>query len=173
MKRTIRAAITLSLLLPPLVLPLGAMAALPVTDFVVQAIKSDNAQILIGSLAQMRGQTQAVKDLGLTLVRDRTNTRMQMLAVAKALHVDIPPAPGTVAVTTYKKLAKLSGSAFDRAFLAEVIDSQKEDIAAIREHTGEAKGEAGKITKKRLAVVEKHLTLARTAQSLEGAAAVR
>ncbi|MBN9532431.1 MAG: DUF4142 domain-containing protein [Alphaproteobacteria bacterium] len=173
MKRMIPAAITLSLLLPPLVLPLGAMAALPVTDFVVQAIKSDNAQILIGSLAQMRGQTQAVKDLGLTLVRDRTNTRMQMLAVAKALHVTVPPAPGAAAAAAYKKLAKLSGTAFDRAFLAEVIDNQKEDIAAIREHTGEAKGEAGEITRKRLAVVEKHLTLAHAAQSSEGAAAVQ
>lgn len=95
-----------------------ALAAASPQDFIKNAIQGDNSEIMLGTLAQHKGSTEAVRDFGTTLVNDHSTARQQAEDVAKTLNVTPPDQPSSEADTEQTNLSKLSGTAFDDAFAA-------------------------------------------------------
>jgi putative membrane protein len=134
-------------------------------DFLMDAAKGDNAEIMMGKLAQQKAQSASVKKFGQTLVTDHTRAKDEVATLATSMSVSMPSDVKPDAQQAYDKLAQTSGAEFDRLFVAHMIEDHQKDIAAF---TNEAKARDGKVSTlaaKQLPTLKKHLSIA---QSLQG-----
>jgi putative membrane protein len=69
-----------------------AYAAAP-RAFVIDAIKADNSEIMLGQMAKQQASSRNVRDFGQTLVTDHTQAKQQMSSVANELDVTLPTGP--------------------------------------------------------------------------------
>jgi len=93
----------------------GSAFAMPQSEFLRQAIETDNSEIQAGQLAAQKGSTPAVRDFGNLLVQDHTQHRAQTAAVAKTLGVSVPDTVLPAAKAEKPELESLSGPAFDQS----------------------------------------------------------
>ena len=134
--------------LMPQVLTLLALAAVSTSRATAQETTLDDptivaifdaantADIETGQLAAERGGSNAVRQFGAMLARDHQAVRQQGRDLAKKLGVTpTPPADQTSAhehAAVLKRLGKLQGSAFDRAFLEHEERFHRDVIAAVK-----------------------------------------
>ena len=132
--------------------------------FIKNAIQGDIAEVDVGKLAQEKGQSQGVKDLGAMLVKDHGEHRAKAEEVASEIGVKPPTGSSIGEKATYAKLKVLSGSTFDRAFARAMVKDHDADIKEYKKES--AKDDpAGKLAKETLPTLQKHL---QTAQQLAG-----
>ena len=129
------------------VLVLGITAFQPRTSHAQNAAKLDDATIVAifdaantfdmqtGQLAVSHSRRAAIRDFGQMLVRDHRAVRAQGRDLAKSLKVT-PTAPRNFALAkahsdAMRRLQKLRGAAFDRAFLRHEIDFHNAVIDAV------------------------------------------
>lgn len=105
-------------------------------DFVKSAAESSATEVHLGKLAQDKGSTDAVKELGKQMVEAHTQTAQQLKEAAAALKVQSPAEPPRKAKKAEEKLAKLSGPDFDRAYAKLAADEEKQ---AVKQFEREAK----------------------------------
>ncbi len=86
--------------------------------FLAGAHQSNLAEIAAGKLAQSKGQSQAVKDLGKMLVTDHTKLDAAGSKVAAAVNVTLPAKPNAEQQAMQAKLQKASADEFDAMFVA-------------------------------------------------------
>jgi putative membrane protein len=140
--------------------------AAPKSDdaFLGEAIQGDLAEIQMGKLAMSKGQDEDVKDFGETLSNDHSKALQEASALAKRLGVAAPTAPKPDAQQMYEMLSKLSGTEFDRQFVAHMIAAHRKEIAAFSEQTkGGKDSDVTKLAVKTLPILEKHLEIAQGA----------
>ena len=89
--------------------------------FIRDAIQSNLAEIQLGQLAQAKTQSAEVKSYAQMLVTDHSASNEQAEKVAKQIGITVPTELSVSQKVTYNRLSKLSGTAFDRAFVAEMI----------------------------------------------------
>jgi len=92
------------------------------------SIKNDLAEIAGGKLAQEKGKTAAVKDLGGHLVADHSKALALKTAVAKKLGIDVPKEPTKTQQWTLRVLKKFSGCQFDRWFADLQVGAHQDAI---------------------------------------------
>lgn len=105
-------------------------------DFVRNAAETSATEVHLGKLAQDKGSTDQVKDLGKRMVEANTQTSQQLQQAATALKIQVSNEPPRKAKKAGEKLAKLSGTAFDRAYVKLATDEQKQ---AVKQFDREAK----------------------------------
>jgi len=105
-------------------------------DFVRNAAETSATEVHLGKLAQDKGSTDQVKDLGKRMVEANTQTSQQLQQAATALKIQVSNEPPRKAKKAEEKLAKLSGTAFDRAYVKLATDEQKQ---AVKQFEREAK----------------------------------
>jgi putative membrane protein len=115
-----------------LVLPAAAMAQGKPTDPQIAHIAYTAGQIDIaaGKQALAKSHDKAVRDFASEMVRDHTAVNNQALDLVKKLGVKPEPNPTsasleTGAKTKLKEYAKLSGKAFDKAYLENEVAYHK------------------------------------------------
>jgi len=130
--------------------------------FVRAAIEGNLAEIAVGKLAQDKGANDGVRNFGKVLVDDHSAANEK----ANSLGIKVPTAPTKKEKAEYDRLAKLSGAAFDSAFVKAMVGDHK---AAIRAFQRAAKkdGEVAQFAKDTLPTLEKHL---KDAEALRGGA---
>ena len=131
--------------------------------FIKAAIEGDIGEIDVGKLAQEKGQSEAVKQLGAMLVKDHGEHKAKAEEVASQLGVTPPTGSGIGAKTTYAKLKLLSGPSFDRSFAKAMVKDHQEDIKEFQKEFSK-NDPAGKLAKDSLPALQKHL---KAAQALE------
>ena len=97
-------------------------------DFVRSVAESSATEVQLGKLAQEKGSSDAVKDLGKRMVEAHTQTGQQLKQAATALKIDMPADPPRKAKKAEDKLSKLSGVDFDRAYAKMAADEQKQAV---------------------------------------------
>lgn len=125
---------------------LAALVAAPASNAHAQAKLDDPTIVAIfdaantwdietGALASKKGTTKEVRDFGAMLQRDHSNVRQQGRDLAKKLGVTpTPPKDFAMAkdhAEAIKKLERLNGKAFDKAFLEHEIAFHKAVIDAV------------------------------------------
>jgi putative membrane protein len=117
--------------------PLAAQGA-ALDDPTIVAIfdAANTADIETGKLAAERGASNAVRQFGAMLARDHRAVRQQGRDLAKKLGVTPTPPPDQTSARGHaaalKKLSKLSGSDFDRAFLQHEETFHRDVIGAVK-----------------------------------------
>jgi putative membrane protein len=149
----------------------GAIACLASTSafaqsdqkFIAEAIQGNLAEVQMGELAQKNGASQDVKDYGQMLVTDHQQANTKATEVANALKVTPPTEPNAEQKSTYDRLSKLNGAAFDKAFARDMVSDHKKDIAEFRKEAKSKNTTIASFASDTLPTLEKHL---KSAQAL-------
>jgi putative membrane protein len=150
----VSAAAIVAILSPP---PLWAANT---HTFMQKAIEGNLAEIKVGQLAEQKGATAAIRHFGAVLEQDHSQANQQAMTAASSTGLTPPTEPDRKQRAVYQQLASLSGGAFDRAFLQEMVTDHKKDIAEYRKEAKSKSGPAASYASASLPTLEKHLRLA-------------
>jgi putative membrane protein len=118
-----------------LLAPATAASAAPSSQdatYLKAAHQSNLAEIAGGKLAQQKGQSQQVKDLGARFVADHTKLDASLTKTASALNVTLPNAPNARQQAVAARYQALSGNEFDTVFVSTQMDAHMSAMQAGR-----------------------------------------
>ena len=93
------------------------------------AHQSNLAEIAGGRLAQQKGRSQEVKDLGARFVADHTKLDAAVRQTASQLDVDLPSAPNEQQQAVAARYQQASGDDFDALFVSTQMDAHMKAMA--------------------------------------------
>lgn len=134
------------------------------TAFVTEAMKADNGEVALGNLAQQKGSSAGVKDLGKMLVTDHAAHKQEVAALAGRANVPVTNDLKDEAKTEQTKLQGLSGAAFDKEFVRATVEAHRKDIAKYEQEAKSGDAQTAAMANKTLPTLRKHL---QAAQALE------
>ena len=100
------------------------------TTFAREAARGGMAEVKLGQLAEDKGSSQSVKDFGKRMVDDHSKANDQLKSVASSENMTLPDTLSAKDQATYDRLSRLSGTAFDKAYMRDMVSDHKTDIAA-------------------------------------------
>ena len=156
---------------PPATQPKSTLAAESKTamnadsHFVMEAAQGSMAEVELGQLAADKASNAKVKEFGQRMVTDHGKAGDELKTLAASKNITLPTAINAKQKATKDRLSKLSGAAFDRAYVADMVkDHQTDSVAFHKEattgHDPEIKAWAGKTA----SVVDDHLKMVRDIQ---------
>lgn len=134
------------------------------SDFLMDAARGDNAEIMTGKLAKTKSANKGVRDFGATLMSDHSKGKKQVASLAAAMSVTVPSDVKPDAQQAYDKLNQLSGADFDREFVNHMVEDHQKDIAAFQKEADAHDGKVSALAAKQLPVLKKHLSIAQSLQ---------
>lgn len=140
--------------------PLALAASPEPQAFMQKAIAGNLAEIKVGQLAQQKGATEGVRHFGTVLEQDHSQANLEARQTANSMGVTPPSEPGPGDQATYRHLASLSGTEFDRAFVKEMVKDHEKDIAVYKKEASTNISPASNYAKQILPDLRKHLQLA-------------
>jgi putative membrane protein len=126
--------------------------------FLVAAHQANLAEIATGAVAEHKGASKAVRELGKMFVTDHTKLDADLKKVADKLGVHLPSRPNAQQRAFAAKLAELSGSSFDRYWLRGQLTAHR--MAKANGEKELAKGsnrDAIKVAKTSAPIIAHHL----------------
>jgi putative membrane protein len=161
MMKRVFAAIVATALGAALAMP-SAFAADDSKEFIEKAVRGNIAEVKLGELAEKQATSDQVKTLGQTLQTDHGKALKASEALAKELGVSVPKEPTEDGREIHERLAKMSGAAFDKAFVAAAVKDHEKDIELYTEQAEEGdNSQVVEYAKETLPVLKKHLDAAR------------
>jgi predicted outer membrane protein len=127
------------------------------TQFLQQAHQTNTAEIAAGHLAQQKGKSQTVKNLGAKFVTDHTKLDQSLQSVANSLGVSLPTTPNSDQQAVQNQLKNRSGTQFDNLFVTSQFVGHTQAMQAAQ--TEIANGSDPKVVKlatDSLPVIESH-----------------
>jgi putative membrane protein len=109
------------------------------TAFVMKAASGGMAEVELGKMAQEKGSSQAVKDFGKKMVDDHTKANDQLKQVASQKNITVPGDMMPKDKATVAKMSSLSGAAFDKAYVKDMVEDHKKDVAAFQKEANSGK----------------------------------
>jgi putative membrane protein len=91
------------------------------------------AEVELGRLAAQKGQSAAVKKFGQRMVSDHSKANAELKKLATSKGITLPTEMNAEQMAEHNKLAKLSGTEFDREYMALMVEDHDKDIAAFEE----------------------------------------
>jgi putative membrane protein len=101
--------------------------------FVHGAAAGGFAEVQLGKLAMQRAGNPDVKAFGQKMVDDHTMLNNQMKPVAEGLGIPVPTMLDAKDQATYDKLSALSGEAFDKAYVQDMVMDHRKDLREFRQ----------------------------------------
>ena len=90
------------------------------------------AEVELGQLAVHKASRDDVKQFGQRMVDDHSKANDKLKELAAAKGITLPQASNAKQNATKERLSKLSGGQFDRAYIADMVQDHKEDVAAFK-----------------------------------------
>ena len=97
--------------------------------FVRGALEDGDAEVQLGQLAVQKAHSEDVKQLGQKMIDDHTRMGEQMRDVAQKEGIKAPAGKDAKDKDLEKKLRKLSGESFDKAYIAAMVKDHRQDLA--------------------------------------------
>jgi putative membrane protein len=134
--------------------------------FLMDAIRTDLAEVRLGELASQRGQAEGVRHYGHMLVTDHAQSKDDTADLAKSLKVAVPTETSVDAQNEYESLLRLSGEAFDTAFINAMIKGHKEAIGKFKKEAEDGDdADVSSHARETLPKLEEHLAMAQSLQT--------
>lgn len=86
----------------------------------------------LGQLAADKASSPDVKEFAQRMVKDHSQANDQLKQIAMKKGVTLPTSPSAKNEVTKNKLSRLSGDAFDQAYMSDMVKDHKKDIAAFQ-----------------------------------------
>jgi putative membrane protein len=148
-----------SILLAAALVPLEARADSP-REFLYNALKGDNSEIMLGNLAVDRARDPAVRDYGRKLATDHSQARGEVLDVGARFGIRPTREMAQEARDERERLMGLHGRDFDREFVRYMIDDHRKDIGDFRDEAREHHGAVSDLANRQLPTLREHLRIA-------------
>lgn len=97
--------------------------------FIKEAALGGMTEVELGKLAQQKASSDAVRQFAQKMIDDHTKANDQLKEVAQRDNVAIPQSLDSKHQARINKLAKLSGDAFDKAYVKDQLKDHKADVA--------------------------------------------
>ena len=140
--------------------------------FVMKAAQGGLAEVELGQLAVQKASNPDVKAFGQKMVDDHTKANDQLKQVATQKNIAIPTEPAAKDKAEKDRLSKLSGDAFDKAYMSHMVSDHKKDVAEFQREANSGKDDAVKnFAQQTLPTLQSHLQMAQdTHKKLAGSA---
>jgi putative membrane protein len=97
--------------------------------FVSKAMQGSMAEVQLGQLTLQKSNNVQVKQFAQRMIDDHTKLNEQMKPVAQQLGVTAPDQISKGDRKTIAKLQSLSGSAYDQAYIRDMVKDHKQDLS--------------------------------------------
>jgi putative membrane protein len=137
------------------------LAASPDEMFVLDVAKDGTAEVELGKLASEKAASDDVKKFGQRMVTDHGKAGDELKTLAQSKNITLPTSPDPKAKTAHDRLAKLTGQAFDRAYMQEMVAGHRKAVAAFKKESTSGKDPDVKAwATKTLPTIEEHFKMA-------------
>lgn len=135
-------------------------------NFVIEAASGGMAEVKLGQLAKERGQSDIVRMFAQHMIDDHTRLSNELQQLANRKNIALPAQPLHKHKTVEDALAKLTGAAFDKQYLREMVKDHETDVAAFQKQADTGKdGDLVNWVKQSLPTLKSHLDMARDAEA--------
>jgi putative membrane protein len=135
-------------------------------DFVKQAAQGGLEEIQSGQMAEQKGASQAIKQLGQTLVTDHTMMNEQLKQIAQQQGFTLPQSLSQDDRQEMQQLRNASGQQFDRQFADEQVEDHQKMIQVLQKEAQTTQDPAlREFAQSGIPVMQKHLQMAQQAKS--------
>jgi len=137
--------------------------------FVMDAAKGGLAEVELGKLAQEKASSDQVKNFGKRMVDDHSKANDELQTLAKNKNITLPSDLDPKDKALKDRLSKLSGPAFDRAYMNAMLQDHRKDVSEFRtESTKGRDADVKAFASKTLPTLEDHLKLAQQTEKAVG-----
>jgi putative membrane protein len=136
----------------------------PLTDegFVLKASEGGMAEVMAGKLAAKRASDAEVKEFAEKMVKDHSKANKELASLAGKKGFKVAKEVGEKHKAMAEKLAKLSGAAFDREYMAGMVKDHEMTVALFEKQGKSGKDEDLKDwAEKTLPTIKEHLKMAK------------
>jgi putative membrane protein len=128
----------------------------------MEAAMGGMMEVELGRLAVERGASEGVKQFGQRMVDDHTRANQDLLQATSALGLTPPSALDPKHRAMVEKMSRLSGAAFDQAYMKQMVKDHQKDVALFEREAGRGSVEALKaFAAAKLPTLREHLRMAR------------
>src|SRR5262249_51363821 len=100
--------------------------------FVMDAAKGGMAEVELGRLATQKASRDEVKKFGQRMVDDHGKANDELKSLAQTKNITLPANVGKKDKALEGRLSKLSGSAFDKAYMQAMVADHRKDVNEFR-----------------------------------------
>lgn len=145
---------------------MAAGAASPDAKFAMDAAKGGLMEVAMGKVAADHATNPDVKAFGQRMVTDHSKANDELKAIASQKGLTLPAKLDAADQAKIDRMSKMSGAAFDKAYMDDMVQDHKKDVAEFRKEASggkdaDIKGFAGKT----LPTLEEHLKMAQDAHA--------
>ena len=140
-----------------------AMAQMSPADktFATKAAQGGQAEVVLGQLATANAGTPQVRTFGQRMVTDHTQANQALLEIGRQQNLSLPTSLKESDRTLEQRLHGLKGQAFDAAYMKDMVQDHRQDVADFQKEATEGKDPALRaFAQKYLPVLKEHLTMA-------------
>lgn len=135
----------------------------PDRQFAIKAAQDNIAEIELGQLASQRALNSEVKQFGQRMVRDHTQASAELKELATQKGITLPQDIGEENRKMKANLSKLSGVAFDEAYINHMVAEHNQDVSLFGRQSRQGNDPDLKAwAAKTLPILQEHLQLARS-----------
>ena len=129
--------------------------------FVRKAAQGGIAEVELGKLATQKASSDEVKKFGQRMVDDHSKANDQLKQLAQQKGVDLPTQPDAKDQAAMKRLEKLSGDQFDKAYMTDMVKDHTKDVAEFQmEANSGSDSDIKAFASKTLPTLQDHLKMA-------------
>jgi len=133
-------------------------------SFAMKALEGGMAEVELGKLATQRASNDKVKQFGQRMVDDHSKAGDELKSIASQKGITAPMSLDAKAEASKNKLSSLSGAAFHKAYMQDMVSDHKKDIAEFeKEANSGTDPEIKAFAAKTLPTLKEHLQLAEDA----------
>jgi putative membrane protein len=137
--------------------------------FVREAAAGGMAEVELGNLAQQKASSEEVKSFGKRMVDDHSKANDELKTLAQSKNITLANDLTAKDKALKDRLDKLSGAAFDRAYMQAMVQDHKKDVNEFRhESTSAQDPDVKQFAAKTLPTLEDHLKMAQDANKAVG-----
>src|ERR1022692_2187678 len=127
-------------------------------DFILAAAQGGMTEVKLGELASKNGKRDDVKEFGQMMVKDHTAINDDLKSLAAQKGVTLPDSLDAKHQGMVDKMAALTGSKFDHAYITGMIKDHKMDAKEFKAESAETKdADIKSFVDKSIPVVDEHL----------------
>ena len=133
----------------------------PDQKFFKEAAQGGMAEVTLGQMAVNKAESEAVKTFGQQMITDHGKANQELKDLAGSEGVTLPTELSADAKRLQTKLSGLSGAAFDKAYMKEMLKDHKKAISAFKREAEQGQDpEVKNWAAKTLPTLQEHYTVA-------------
>ena len=134
--------------------------------FAEEAASGGAAEVEMGKLASEKASNDKVKQFGQRMVTDHSRAGNELKTLANKKNMTLPDSPDAKSKAMMDKISKLSGAAFDKAYMQDMVKDHQKDVAEFqKESSNGADPDLKNWAATTLPTLQEHLRMAKEALS--------